>query len=209
MWKETGMAVDYQVEESTGFYKLRTSEAIEHLEQLLNVKMNNVVVGRIIQEDLEKQPLMRPIIVSDRLRERVEKVIPDESKESKEVIQDKFESHVYENEDGLTFHERELAVVWMQAMKIENLSLYDNFYDLGGNSLMAVHLLNKLNQAFPDMFKVSDIYSYPTVFSMAKFLDEKKGVQISDQNDEIDDILAGLERGDVSREEAFSYLDKR
>ena len=68
--------------------------------------------------------------------------------------------------------EEELAAVWQEFFKLPAISVTDDFfYDLGGHSLLAAGAVSKLRKL--DKFKgvaVSDIYKYPTIEGLAKFL---------------------------------------
>jgi amino acid adenylation domain-containing protein len=43
--------------------------------------------------------------------------------------------------------EQLLADVWLQVLGIERVGVYDNFFDLGGDSIMSVHVVSRANQA--------------------------------------------------------------
>ncbi|SHJ86535.1 Ketoacyl-synthetase C-terminal extension [Clostridium cavendishii DSM 21758] len=208
MWKETGMAVDYGINESTGFHKLLTSEAIEAFDKLMYSDLSNIVVGEINFNDLQLQPDAKPVELSENIMRDIESKnkIEYTFKDVQYSI-DEFDFKLTDLKDGLTDNEMKLAAIWAEALNVEEISLYDNFYDLGGNSLLAVHLLNRLDKVFPNIFNVSDIFSYPTISSMAEYLDKKLGIH-SDYDD-IDIVLAKLENGEISELEAARYLEKR
>ena len=49
MWKETGMAIDYNINESVGFNKLQTSEALEAFDNLINLDILNIIARYKVQ----------------------------------------------------------------------------------------------------------------------------------------------------------------
>jgi amino acid adenylation domain-containing protein len=59
--------------------------------------------------------------------------------------------------------EKELALIWEQLFKIDRIGIDDNFFDLGGNSLKMMNLLHAINEVYPNMVKISDLYDYPTI----------------------------------------------
>ncbi|OAB26485.1 hypothetical protein PMSD_25190 [Paenibacillus macquariensis subsp. defensor] len=209
MWKEAGMAVEYGVREATGFHKLLTSEAIEAFDQVLYTDLSNIVVGELNASDLQRQPAVKPVQLSAGVLSRAdnEQARTGEglSSEAASTTTD-FMYILAEQEEALTDSEGKVAAVWAEAMKAKEISLYDNFYDLGGNSLLAVHLLRRLDNVFPGIFNISDIFSYPTIFSMAEYLDKRLGLQT--EEDDMDILLAKLESGEISEAEAADYWKK-
>lgn len=55
-------------------------------------------------------------------------------------------------------------------LKIDRLSIDDDFFVLGGNSLSAIRLLNCINQQFEINVSLKDIFKYRTAFRLAELL---------------------------------------
>ena len=60
-------------------------------------------------------------------------------------------------------YERELAVIWKDVLKIKKNSSSDNFFAIGGTSLLAIQLIYKLNEAFNIDLPLSIIFDSPTI----------------------------------------------
>ncbi|MEU3054377.1 non-ribosomal peptide synthetase [Streptomyces griseus] len=69
---------------------------------------------------------------------------------------------------ALSARERRVAAVWQQVLRREGVGRDDNFFDLGGNSmlLMQVHQL-LADEAADGSLRVSELFRYPTVVSLA------------------------------------------
>ncbi len=67
-------------------------------------------------------------------------------------------------------HEIELAQIWRQLLKHGKISLDDNFFDVGGNSLTAVVLISEINKVFHTEIPVVKLFQYPTIRSFAQFM---------------------------------------
>jgi acyl transferase domain-containing protein/acyl carrier protein len=66
--------------------------------------------------------------------------------------------------------ERRVAAVWEELLGIDGIGVHDNFFDLGGNSLMAIRIMSRLkSQMGVDVSEVS-IFESPTVASLARLL---------------------------------------
>jgi acyl carrier protein len=66
--------------------------------------------------------------------------------------------------------ERTIAELWRKTLKIERVGVTDNFFDLGGHSLLVVQLHNQLKQALNAPLSLTDLYQYPTIRSLSEYL---------------------------------------
>jgi amino acid adenylation domain-containing protein len=62
------------------------------------------------------------------------------------------------------------ASKWGQLLKIEGIGIHDNFFDLGGNSLLALKFIAELRQEQNLDLPVVKMYQHPDIFSLTKFL---------------------------------------
>jgi acyl carrier protein len=69
--------------------------------------------------------------------------------------------------------ERYLAEIWQEQLQLTNIGVNDNFFDLGGHSLLLVTVQEKLAARFHDQLTVIDLFTYPTIASLAKFLEQQ------------------------------------
>jgi amino acid adenylation domain-containing protein len=84
--------------------------------------------------------------------------------------------------------ERYIAEVWREFLQIDKVSVEDNFFDLGGHSLMIVLICTRLASRFNERIKLVDLFSYPTIAALAKYLERSQ--------DDTALELAALERAD-------------
>jgi len=66
--------------------------------------------------------------------------------------------------------QKEIAAIWREVLRMEKVGLHDNFFDLGGNSLLMVRVLSKLLGDFNGKVSMLDLFKYTTVDGLAKFL---------------------------------------
>ncbi|MEM7307335.1 MAG: amino acid adenylation domain-containing protein [Planctomycetota bacterium] len=72
--------------------------------------------------------------------------------------------------------ERDIAAMWCELLELERVGVEDNFFDLGGHSLLLVQLMSKLEARFERDILVTELFQYPTVAAMARWLaDEREG----------------------------------
>ncbi|GAA4089441.1 amino acid adenylation domain-containing protein [Mucilaginibacter panaciglaebae] len=73
-----------------------------------------------------------------------------------------------------TATEKIVASVWQECMGLTDISIDDNFFALGGHSLMAVQILSKLEKKLGKSFQLAILFKYPNIQSLANFIDNDK-----------------------------------
>jgi acyl carrier protein len=91
--------------------------------------------------------------------------------------------------------EREIAMVWRDVLGVDQVGVHDNFFDLGGHSLLIVRAHGRLCDALKADLSVTDLFRYPTVSSLATFVDSGEGSHALEPVDE----RAGKQRNTMNR----------
>lgn len=91
-----------------------------------------------------------------------------------------------ENSGFTTLEEKEMAEIWKGIINCSNINVNDNFFSLGGNSIKALQLVNKVNDKFHVQLTIKDIFEFSTISEMTKLI-EGKGRKCENEyeNDEI------------------------
>ena len=66
--------------------------------------------------------------------------------------------------------ERLIADVWREALGVERVGVRDNFFNLGGHSLLLIRVNNRLREALRMELPVVELFKYPTVSALAEHL---------------------------------------
>ncbi len=73
--------------------------------------------------------------------------------------------------------EQGVASIWQELLGVEQVGIHDNFFDLGGSSLIAVSLFAQIEKVFGKKLPVSILYELPTVEQLAGILHKKEGTE--------------------------------
>lgn len=77
--------------------------------------------------------------------------------------------------------EKAIAGIWKDVLKLEKVGIRDNFFDLGGHSLLLVRVMNRIQQSLGKDITIVDMFQRPTIHDLAKFLAvERKDLLPSD-----------------------------
>ena len=63
--------------------------------------------------------------------------------------------------------------LWAKVLKLEQVGIQDSFFELGGDSLLAIQLLEQVNQQFEQM-PLSDLFTAPTVEQFALLIENHR-----------------------------------
>jgi amino acid adenylation domain-containing protein len=70
--------------------------------------------------------------------------------------------------------ERGLAAIWSELLGIKEISVTDNFFDLGGNSLLAMQVLSRIRRAFQVEVSIRSLFDGPTIEALGHAVEEAK-----------------------------------
>ncbi|MEF2965786.1 amino acid adenylation domain-containing protein [Paenibacillus sp. M1] len=73
--------------------------------------------------------------------------------------------------------EKELVSIWNEVLGISNFGIQHNFFDLGGQSLKAIRLINKILTHLNVQITFAELSSAPTIKELAELIQNKKQVQ--------------------------------
>jgi aryl carrier-like protein len=69
--------------------------------------------------------------------------------------------------------ERALTRVWQEVLGINRVGIHDNFFDLGGHSLLMVKLHGRLKETLRQDLSMIDLFRNPTIHALAKAMGEE------------------------------------
>jgi len=67
--------------------------------------------------------------------------------------------------------EKRISAIWKKEMKQDTVSVQDDFFESGGNSLIAVGLINKINKEFQSSLPLQVLFESPTIEKLALKVD--------------------------------------
>ncbi len=69
--------------------------------------------------------------------------------------------------------EERLAGIWADVLRVERVGIHDNFFDLGGHSMLAVQVMTRIRETMEGIrgqFPLIAVFQYPTVAALAESL---------------------------------------
>ncbi len=73
--------------------------------------------------------------------------------------------------------ETRLVQIWQQMLAVQQVGINDDFFDLGGHSLIAVQVMTRIEIETGRRLPLSTLFAYPTVRELAQLLEADQGPQ--------------------------------
>ncbi len=79
--------------------------------------------------------------------------------------------------------QRILASIWKEVLKIENLSIHDDFFMMGGHSLLATVVISRIQKAFNLDLSITSMFDFPTISQFSQHLDRQLNTDLNTHSD--------------------------
>ena len=83
-----------------------------------------------------------------------------------------------------TLMEERLAEIWTQVLGVKQIGIHDNFFDLGGHSLLVAQLLFRLRDEFQIDLPLPMLFEQPTIAELAMTVEELLLEEVADLSEE-------------------------
>ena len=70
--------------------------------------------------------------------------------------------------------ERTVARIWQELLGVPQLGIHDNFFDLGGYSLLATRIVSRTSDAFGIELPMRSLFEAPTISQFARVVDVRR-----------------------------------
>ncbi|ARU63624.1 hypothetical protein CBW65_23360 [Tumebacillus avium] len=97
--------------------------------------------------------------------------------------------------------EEQVAVIWQDLFGVDQVSIHDNFFDLGGNSLLGVQLVTRIRNTFEIDLPMSALFESASVAELSQYIADHQ--LKPEELDELEALLAeieGLTEDDIEAE---------
>lgn len=80
--------------------------------------------------------------------------------------------------------EQQLAAIWSELLGVEHVGVHDNFFKLGGQSLLVIQLVGRVRALLGVELKVRDVFEHPTVARLHDCIARQQGPEDPGDEDE-------------------------
>ncbi len=175
-WKETGMAVEYGVNKDSVFKAISTLDAIEAFDKVLSKDVKRIIIAEPnFEHEVFQNESALPFYISSEISNALKRFMMKKQNgtavnDNKKIIDVKLKGR---SDGNYTEMENSIGQIWGNLLDINEIDIHDDFFELGGNSLLAVKLeleMGKINLPI----EYSDISNHPTIVALSEYLGDKK-----------------------------------
>lgn len=222
-WRDAGMMAGNSMSMDGTFRSISSIEALEVLGRILRKSVQRIIVGEInygnilFQDNFAKTMRLSPEI---RLKMNKERYKPENRQNDTEPVIGKAQVKI-KGRSGADYSriEDKLARIWASVLGMDTIDIFDNFHDMGGDSIMAGKLLKALDKEYSGIISVTDLFSYPSIIQMAEYIGKKTDIFMSNtetadgKNEEsagkeLAELLKDLKNDNSKLEATLDMLDK-
>lgn len=162
LWRDVGLAVGSTIDKKLFELSLSPKEGVEVFNRILSSNESpQIIVSTISPEAWKKLQASNLTDNSDLGRTK----IPSTDLIQLNKTRDKSSSN-----DAVQL----LAEIWQNLLGIKEIGIHDDFFGLGGNSLIALRLFNKIEEFFDKKIPLATLYQAPTIYRLARVIEQKE-----------------------------------
>lgn len=94
-----------------------------------------------------------------------------------------------------SIEEEKLSQIWRELLGLERIGIHDNFFEMGGHSLMVARLAGIINERLGSNLMIGEVYRSPTIAGMAALLKRIEGQDVSRTVADVGNFLTILQEG--------------
>lgn len=184
-------------------YRIELSEIEAVLNSLPNIKYSVVVTSNHLAGEISLVAYLQPIKDKGDLntvRNQLRQIMPEFQIPSTFMWVEKFSlttngkidkknlpSPEYVRSDSRTLKtpqtalEKDIAQVWSEMLQIPVIDIDDNFFEMGGSSLIAQRVIGLLRKKLNKEIPLIKIFQHPTISQLAEFLGENLKVEVESE----------------------------
>ncbi|NIM15673.1 MAG: amino acid adenylation domain-containing protein [Candidatus Aminicenantes bacterium] len=89
--------------------------------------------------------------------------------------------------------EEKLVQIWKNLLDTQRIGIKDNFFNIGGDSIKSIRLMNLINEEFNKKFELADIYENETIEKLAEKVQLIQDKEMIDSSDKYKESLERME----------------
>lgn len=189
-WIETGMAADYGINDKyTAFRSLSTNAGISFLEKIMINNVTNVIPGELNLLTVAGMKDKFPVMLSKDIKTELKKISfsTEDSKENGNDSSNSVEISIKGKGEDYSETEKNLAKMYAAILDLTEIDLYEGFSSMGGDSIMATHLLKLVDEKYPNIVDITDIFSYSSIVELAEVIDKK--LKVDEEKQTVEDAV--------------------
>ena len=195
--QEIGMAADNNATYSSAFHSIKPEELKKWMEITANCKSGVYCLAKINYSFalLDKMAWSLSNSLTARLNRKNRR-----KQRGRTWITDKKSVLTGRHDNQYTESEKKLAGIWGKVLECEVIDIDANFFESGGDSVMAISISNRIRDVFKKALDISSFFKNSTIRELAAFIDGTQG-----EIDSVIEIVSDMAHYPLSGEQRRIY----
>ncbi|WP_024831760.1 SDR family NAD(P)-dependent oxidoreductase [Ruminiclostridium josui] len=196
-WKDTGMAAEYKADKNKSLFKpISVEQALSDFELILKSGSSHVIAGEI---DYEMLSGISEEVQLFKLEDDIAAELKSTVNTNRGTTANMSPLPRVKLKGGVsgcyTKLEKIIGNIWGAILEIGEISIHDDFYDLGGNSLLSINMANKLKEQLNVEIDINNLFEHYSIADLAVYISEKYPESTQDKSfeDDLDKAVANQE----------------
>jgi acyl carrier protein len=220
-WKETGMAFEHGTNKDSIFKAISTQQAITAFDMVLNMDIRRIIIGELnYSGSLHGKTLFDANIkVSEEINRTLNNKISKKKPTNQELNSNQRKDQEIKLKGNAKFSqvEKTIAGIWHEVLGFEEINVHDNFFEIGGDSILVTRVHSLLEESYTGKVSMADLFTYNTISKLSKYIEDENPEapfsESADQNssnieDDISKLLEDLENGNLDINAAIDSYSK-
>ncbi len=211
-WSETGMAVNFGVKSEGNIFKsIGTLKAMNAFERvMMKTNLPRTFIGEMNYSVIKSSHNTFFNMLSADLKNIVLK--KDTGAKAQQSTKKEYDIIVEikgKEESEITEIDVKLAKIWAIVLELKEIDVYQSFYNVGGDSILATQLLKLMEKEFDGLVDISDIFTYSSIAEMSSYLNSKfseKNNKEKKKFSSMDEILEKLAMGEIAPDQVDELI---
>lgn len=162
LWRDVGLAVGSTIDKKLFELSLSPKEGVEVFSRILSFNESpQIIVSTVSPESWGKLQASNLTENSDLGRTNISSI------DLKQLTNTRSDSS---SNDA----EQLLAEIWQDLLGIKEIGIHEDFFGLGGNSLIALRLFNKIEETFNKKIPLATLYQAPTINQLSRVIEQNE-----------------------------------
>ena len=179
-WNETGMAKDHKANQEGIFKTLSTQQAITAFNKVMSQGISHIIIGELNFQGATYGKTIADfgLRLSPDIKTNIDKRGVQVGRQGDNIVAKPTVDVKLKGKIGAAYTATELKIarIWKEVLGFEEIDVNDNFFEIGGDSLIANTIANYAQEQLGRKIDITDVLKYSSIKEFSEYLTAKDNI---------------------------------